>query len=119
MRKTKLAVAVALIGSALFGSAAMANENQFQRRPVVELRDHTSPDGEAPRFAPPALPEQFQAPRLRGYVFIRGEYEFVHGRYVYIPGHYEKVRKGMFYVSSNWVKRGHQFEKVPGHWQRG
>jgi hypothetical protein len=118
MRKTKLAVVAALIGSALFGSAAMASESPRPERPVAtEMRNFQSRDGEFPDFHPPALPVM-QAPKLRGYVFVQGEYAFVHGRYVYIPGHYEKAKKGMFYVSATWVKRGHEFVKVPGHWQR-
>jgi hypothetical protein len=123
MRKTSFAVAVALIGSALFGGAAMASERgelRGKREEKVEKVVHVPSrvvEQEAPRFAPPALPV-IHARKLRGYVFIPGEYEFKGGRFVFIPGHYEREQPGMYYKSSVWVQRDGRFVKVPGFWSR-
>jgi hypothetical protein len=73
----KLILAISLAGSLFAGGVASANEG-WGRTEVVR------------NYRPPAPVERM--PRLRGYVWIPGEYRQFGRRYVLLPGHYQRVR---------------------------
>jgi len=139
---SKLVLSAGLLGSLALGGIAAADERYDANRTVI-VRDHRDeaprPEPErtqylrrtavnpnqlvryepsdSPRFAPPVIPAE-RAPRVRGYVWISGEYQWLNGRYVFIAGHYEKVRRGFHWVPASWTRQGRTFVKVPGHWGR-
>jgi len=142
MKLSKLVVSLGLLGSLALGGVAAADERYDTGRTTVVVRDHReetppvvvnrtniarpieySPHErvrvtvESPRFAPPPIPVE-RAPRVRGSVWVSGEYQWLNGRYVFIAGHYEKVRRGFHYVPATWSRQGRTFVKVPGHWER-
>jgi hypothetical protein len=69
-----------------------------------------------PTVPPPALrPEAVQ--QRRGFIFVRGHYEWSNNQYQWTPGHWERQRAGARWVDSRWELQGRVWVQVPGGWR--
>ncbi|MFT3694243.1 MAG: hypothetical protein QM831_13945 [Kofleriaceae bacterium] len=92
------------------------------REPRWEVRDgvYIRTEGgwivDGPGMAPPALREERWEAR-RGFVFIRGRWDWVGGQYSWVPGHYEKERVGHVWHEPRWEARDGVYVRVEGNWE--
>jgi hypothetical protein len=76
-------------------------------------------DGEwfapGPSVAPPTLREERWEAR-RGFVWVRGRWEWRGGEWAWVPGHYERERAGYIWREPRWEQRDGVYVNVEGSW---
>ena len=91
------------------------------REPRWEVRDgvYVRIDGDwivsGPVAAPPVIREERWAPR-RGFVYVRGHWEWNGADWAWAPGHYERERVGYVYREPRWEMRDGVYVKIDGAW---
>jgi hypothetical protein len=74
-------------------------------------------DDGRPRRAPPA--HQHENPgNKKGYVWIRGHWEWRNGDWEWIPGHWERSKSKQYWVDGYWELRGDVYVWVDGYWDK-
>jgi hypothetical protein len=91
------------------------------REPRWETRDgvYVRVDGDwapiGPVAAPPSLREERWESR-RGFVWVRGRWDWRGGEWAWVPGHYERERAGYIYREPRWEQRDGVYINVEGTW---
>jgi len=65
---------------------------------------------------PPIRVENPGAPN-RGYMWVRGNYEWRNNQYEWIPGHWEREKAGMQWFDGRWELQGNVYVWFPGEWR--
>ena len=92
------------------------------REPRWEVRDgvYVRTEGgwivDGPGVAPPALREERWEAR-RGFVWIRGQWDWGGGQWNWVPGHYERERVGHHWRERRWENRDGVWVNVEGGWE--
>lgn len=71
-----------------------------------------------PTVAPPKPKTRRPAAR-RGFVWIRGHWEWRDGDWAWINGHWERARRGYHWKPGEWVLQGGIYVWVEGSWVQG
>jgi hypothetical protein len=92
------------------------------REPRWETRDgvYVRTDGgwivDGPGMAPPVIREERYEAR-RGFVWIRGQWDWGGGQWNWVPGHYERERAGHRWRERRWENRDGVYVNVEGGWE--
>ena len=57
------------------------------------------------------------APPSKEYVWISGDWIWMHGKYEWREGRWERHREGYHWVDGHWKEAPHGWKWVPGHWK--
>ncbi len=85
----------------------------------VDVRDHRRPAPVVrayPVAAPPAPRYQTQRPR-RGFVWIKGHFEWNNGAYAWTSGRWEAARASKVWVPGTWTAAQGRWVWTAGYWQ--
>ncbi len=83
---------------------------------VVVGGGHVSVNVHGPRNAPPPIRVENPGNAARGYIWIRGHYEWRNNNYEWIPGHWEREKAGQVWYDGTWVLQGGVYVWQPGYW---
>ncbi len=67
---------------------------------------------------PPPPPRYERIVVRPGSVWVRGHWQWRHGRYVWIPGHAVRARPGYAWMQPAWRPYGRQWQFRAGYWAR-
>lgn len=74
-------------------------------------------DSPSEQWAPPSpVAETTPAPR-KGFVFVKGNYEWRDGDYEWVPGHWEREQRGKAWRDGAWAQVSGKWTWTPGSWQ--
>src|SRR5262245_87555 len=68
-----------------------------------------------PTAAPPALREEKWEPR-RGFVWVKGRWDWRNGEWAWVDGHMERERAKQRWLEGRWELRGDHYVWVEGSW---
>lgn len=67
---------------------------------------------------PPPPPRYERIAPRPGMVWVRGHWQWRHGRYVWVPGHAVRARPGYAWVQPAWRPYGPRWRFQAGYWAR-
>ncbi len=72
-----------------------------------------------PTSAPPPIRVESPGASRRGYIWVRGHYEWRANQYEWIPGHWEREKAGMQWFDGRWELQGNVYVWFGGEWRAG
>ena len=66
--------------------------------------------------APPPPPAEDPGRERKGYLWVKGHWEWRDGDYEWVPGHWERMRAGKTWTEGRWDNTSGKWTWVPGHW---
>jgi hypothetical protein len=67
--------------------------------------------------APPQPIEEAAQPPRKGFIWVKGHYEYRDGDYDWIAGHWERERAGKKWIDGHWDNVGGKWTFTVGVWQ--
>ena len=105
-RVTSWMLAAALIATAGAPRSAAAKPHDHH---------HEAPAADGPTEAPPPPKDEAVHPR-RGYVWVRGRYQWRHGAWKWTAGHFQRHKRGKRWTDGHWDARGGTYAWTDGAW---
>ena len=94
------------------------NNHRWERQGDVWVRiDGRWDDAPAVPTAAPPPPQQEKWSPKRGYVWVKGRWDWNDGEWAWMPGHWERERASFVWQDGRWESKNGQWVWVEGSWQ--